>query len=493
MLSALFPCVLAFVAAVNPSCAQSYYPARPPAVPLAVRSPYTNAWSSTFGGGALNTNGVIFWPGNPLGWEGIVAVDGISYEWLGTGRLNLPTMDDLKAATPMTVFYDSQSSNFTFTAGPVELTASFLSPVLPRDLCRTSIPLSYLTVSVRSTDNGTHAVQLYNDINGQWISYEQNVTLQWNMYSGSTSTNGTKTSGNSSAPYTWLYSLQKPYLFGEENDFPQWGNFTYSSALGDAQNMTYGSGYSADIRYQFINTHNLQNKVDGDFRGSGDQEPVFAFAHSLGSVTGTLSSAVTYTLGSVQSPVMRYITPSGIVSLDPWWSRCYGDLFSMIDFHYNDLSQSQQLASQWESQLRGDVHGYYAANGGVAAPPYSNSTMTNATSQIIFDSNDAYGYLDTNNYTGVAVPGVEEDQAYYSIVALSTRQIMGAYVLAIPPEGQNSTDPLMFQKEISSDGNVNTVDVMCKQPGPLRYVYLAHCCRPCNAFLPLRESKPAEI
>jgi len=39
----------------------AYSPVRPPAIPLAVRSPYTNAWSSTVNNGTLNTNGVIFW------------------------------------------------------------------------------------------------------------------------------------------------------------------------------------------------------------------------------------------------------------------------------------------------------------------------------------------------------------------------------------------------------------------------------------------------
>lgn len=42
----------------------SYTPVRPPAIPLAVRSPYTNAWSSTVDNGTLNTNGVILWLGN---------------------------------------------------------------------------------------------------------------------------------------------------------------------------------------------------------------------------------------------------------------------------------------------------------------------------------------------------------------------------------------------------------------------------------------------
>ncbi|KAK5239235.1 hypothetical protein LTR40_014711, partial [Exophiala xenobiotica] len=41
---------------------------------------------------------------------------------------------------------------------------------------------------------------------------------------------------------------------------------------------------------------------------------------------------------------------------------------------------------------------------------------------------------------------------------------MGAYVLTVQPDLTDNTtnpdEPLMFQKEISSDGNVNTVDVM---------------------------------
>ena len=74
--------------------------------------------------------------------------------------------------------------------------------------------------------------------------------------------------------------------------------------------------------------------------------------------------------------------------------------------------------------------------------------------------------MNPNNFSGIAIPDVQEAEAYYAIVALSARQVMGAYILAVPPtgacvnNGANTSEPLMFQKEISSDGNVNTVDVM---------------------------------
>ena len=133
----------------------------------------------------------------------IVTVDGVSYEYLGTGSQNLPTLSNLQSAVPRSVSYDSQYSNFTFGAGPVEITASFLSSVLPTDLCRTSIPLSYLTTSVRSLDGSPHSVQFYSDVNGAWAAFESNATLQWNLYQGSSPVNGSNTTTSGSNIYSW--------------------------------------------------------------------------------------------------------------------------------------------------------------------------------------------------------------------------------------------------------------------------------------------------
>ena len=85
----------------------------------------------------------------------------------------------------------------------MEITASFLSAVLPKDLCRTSIPLSYLTTSVRSLDNSGHSVQFYSDVNAAWVAYESNVTTQWTFYEGSTPANGSINATNSSSIYSW--------------------------------------------------------------------------------------------------------------------------------------------------------------------------------------------------------------------------------------------------------------------------------------------------
>jgi hypothetical protein len=127
-----------------------YSPLRPPAVPLAVRNPYTNVWSTTDNGTTLNSRTPIFWTTEPVGWEGIAVVDNIAYEYMGSTNRELPTEAQYISAVPLGVSLDSQYSNFTFQAGPVTIEASFLSPVTPKDVCRSSIPLSYLTTTARS-------------------------------------------------------------------------------------------------------------------------------------------------------------------------------------------------------------------------------------------------------------------------------------------------------------------------------------------------------
>jgi preprotein translocase subunit SecB len=61
--------------------------------------------------------------------------------------------------------YTSTKSMFTLNIeGKVEMVVTFLSPVIPDDLMRSSLPQSYMDVDVHSTDGNEHTVQLYTDI-----------------------------------------------------------------------------------------------------------------------------------------------------------------------------------------------------------------------------------------------------------------------------------------------------------------------------------------
>ncbi|KAI1505194.1 hypothetical protein F5X99DRAFT_431333 [Biscogniauxia marginata] len=450
----------------------SYSPVRPPAIPLAVRSPYTSVWSSTAGRSTLNSQTPVFWTGDHVGWEGIVVVDGNAYEYMGDAIHDLSELSYFNSSVPQDVKFDSQFSNFTFTAGPVRVTASFFSPVTPKDVCRSSIPLSYLTTSVQSNNGQPHHIHFYSDINSGWLGINNDAQIYWDLYKGVIPVNST---GNSTNPneeiFTWIQERKGSYTFGEASDFPQWGNLSYTTSPLGAANFSYQSGYASTVRLGFLNNLILNNNVIPGFYGSGNRQPVFAFAHDFGIVS---QASARYTVGSIQNPIVRYIHTDGVSNLKPWWQKCYGDLHTMIKFHWDDFYSVHDLAYAFESQLRSDVNAFYEIN---EPPTYSNCTveepmiLTNGTDQYgqqyEFDPNSAYGFVEPTNGTGIAIPFVSEVEEYYAIVALSARQVMASYVYAVPPTREPATgtpsdtdDPLMFQKEISSNGNINTVDVL---------------------------------
>ncbi|RYO80743.1 hypothetical protein DL762_007491 [Monosporascus cannonballus] len=461
----------------NSNGVPNYSPLRPPAIPLAVRSPYTNVWSTTSGGSTLNSLRPTFWPGDPVGWEGIVTVDKVSYEYMGAAVQDLPFLPSFKSAVAQDVSFDSQYSNFTFLAGPVRVTASFFSPVVPRDTCRSSIPLSYLTTAVESTDGRPHRVGFYSDVDAAWIDEQSDDAITWDLYKSIVAVSG---AGNAiTSPddlYSWIYQRKVQYVFGEQRDFPQWGNFSYSTSPMGATNFSFQSGHATSVRFGYVNRWFLADNVAPAFRGFGSRAPVFAFAHNFDSVT---NASVRYTIGSIQDPVVKYLHRGGLAALTPWWKKCYGNLHEMIHFHWDDFDDARALGNAFEAQLKADVNAFYE---GVEAPVCRSSTSSDnpwkadGTDQYgqeyVHGSDTAYGFPGTDSGSGVAVPLVSEAESYYAIVALSARQVMGAYVYAEPPEdpcglagssgggARAAGDPLVFQKEISSNGNTNTVDVL---------------------------------
>ncbi|CAK7198373.1 hypothetical protein SEUCBS139899_001034 [Sporothrix eucalyptigena] len=501
-----------------------YSPGRPPSVPLAVRSPYLSAWLTTAGNTTLNSGSATFWSGIPLGWDGLVAVDNVTYEYLGTGAQSLQRITGIvEPARPQSVRYDMHYSNFTFLAGPVEIAASFFSPVTPRDVCRTSIPLSYLTTTVRVLDNQTHAIRVYSDVNDAWIRRQRASPLLWDLtqdvntvpINGSTGgvtvntnssvhTNSSQSSlGTSTAPYTWTLQQSIPYPMAEDSDMAQWGNFTYSTAALDGARVSYANGDPVVIRYGFVTQRTLPSVQHRDYASYAGRESVFAFAHDFGRVKQEVS--VRYSIGSIQTPAARYLYYGGVAKLRPWWHTCYGeDTASLVRFHWHDFEEVSRLAAKVTAKLKMDIAEYYGeeattgdsrnstARAGPLQALFPNTTSTSTTlttttttstttpgrtaaaptstnaayGAYIFDPNTAYGFLSAHdNTTGVGVPGVSEAEALYAIVALSARQVMGAYIYTIPPTAAAASDsatiePLVFQKEISSDGNLNSIDVI---------------------------------
>lgn len=103
---------------------------------------------------------------------------------------------------------------------------------------------------------------------------------------------------------------------------------------------------------------------------------------------------------------MDYASARGPTMMRPLWRSWFSSVQELLTFHYNDFANAKALASDYSIQL----------------------------------AKDAY------------LSGADD---YVDIVALSARQVMGATSFSGTPD-----DPILFLKEISSNGNFQTIDVI---------------------------------
>ncbi|KAF7340199.1 DUF1793-domain-containing protein [Mycena venus] len=369
-------------------------PFNPPSIPLAVRTPYLNTWLPQGQGVALNDAWPSFWAGQITAWSGFVKVDGKSYSFLGAPVVDGSPFDK---ATQKSFTFTSTQSIFVLSAGPVDVTVTFLSPVEATDLVKQSIPLSYMHVSVASTDGASHSVQVYSDISGEWVSGATEWDIQW-----STTTTDI---------LSHQISLVSPAKYEEVNDHSQYGTWYYS--ILNSKGATAQIGRDVVVRGQFLNNSVLSTVKDNNFRAISDSWPVFGLAKDLGKV-GSTAAAVTYAIGHIRDPAIKYVLAGNVKQERSlyFWSK-FSTAQQLISFFLNDYNTALATANALDKKVQTDA--------GKISPDYAG------------------------------------------IVELSIRQSLTANELTISKNafGQwNTSDVLYFMKEISSDGNTNTVDVM---------------------------------
>ncbi|KAF8205102.1 DUF1793-domain-containing protein [Pholiota molesta] len=380
-------------------------PFNPAAVPLAVRSPYLSAWLPQGAGAALNDVWPTFWNGQIVGWAGFVKIDGQPFSFLGAP--NVPGATFSKAVQKSFTFTSTQSI-FVLSAGPVDITLTFLSPVEPTDLVKQSIPFAYMAVSAASTDGASHSVQVYSDISAEWVSGDGSLTVNW--------------STNADSVITHQVQLASQIPFTEINDHTQSmvKYDIYAAADGSAffstlstAATTYQTGADVVVRAQFINNGQLGNTQDTNFRAISNNWPVFGLSHDLGTIESA-TAPVVFSVGHVRDPALQYIVANGAMQMRSlyFWSQ-FSCTSAVISSFLGDYSNALIRAQAFDNQVASDAN------------------------KISAD--------------------------YASIVALSIRQAIGAIEITLSKNSNgsfNTSDVIVFMKEISSDGNVNTVDVI---------------------------------
>ncbi|TVY48886.1 Glutaminase A [Lachnellula occidentalis] len=357
--------------------------------------------------------------GAVTGWTGLIKVDGTSYTWMGQPKIS----DVFPTNVEQTSFeYTSQRSTFIMNvAGKVSMNVTFISPVAPKDLKRQSIIGSYLQVTVASTDGASHSVQLYADttagIRAQLALFlntltilQRDITCRCTLHSG----------GRKHFEFHTTDKLT-PYSFSNQNnvashkswrqtqsefndDFPDdgahWGNWYWSTAA--TPSLTSQSGGHETVRGNFLKDGKLPNTQDSNYRAISDNFPVFAFANDLNNVGNTPITTL-YTIVHAQQNAIKFDGADGIVSLPSLWTSYFDSDLAMVEFLYKDYSK-----------VDGSIDHVFAV-----------------------DSLAAGG------------------QNYLTITSLSARQAFGAAQLC-----GTTSKPYLFLKEISSDGNIQTVDVI---------------------------------
>ncbi|GAA5984710.1 hypothetical protein JCM11641_002159 [Rhodosporidiobolus odoratus] len=432
----------------------------PIVVPLAVRGPYLGAYLTGRKEKDLTRMDPHFWTTESLGWQGLLRVDGVTCNWMGNLTEWTPCeTTELHHTTAETTFV------LTPPTSTVSLTASFLSPVTPADLFRQSLPFSYLSLSVSSLDGQPHQVEVYSEINGLWLADEEHEEMEWESIEGDESDwVGLELRLKNQRPFEEAYK-DAPWGGGEviSTDRILHGEVFYAAQTSSSAGLspvrtTWSAGSDAmATRRKFASSGVLSSRSNTTsprpIRTRSDtntsrvlDEPVFALAHSFGSIspsTPLAERSALLAIGHVRDPLVKYMTSDlsttsrgpddqprpgeRTIFLRPLWASTLPSTSQALSFFFSDYPTQKKLSDEFNNKLYRDA---------------------------------------------VKVDGKE----YADVVSISTRQVFMA-MEAVWDESEEGVrgeaglevyspvtgkpiPAMVMLKEISSNGNVQTIDVI---------------------------------
>lgn len=200
-----------------------------------------------------------------------------------------------------------------------------------------------------------------------------------------------------------------PTVIGETNEYPSWGT-AFMAAVSSAS-LSTRIGSDSSNRTQGVSAVKLDESVDAKMpRAINNQWPVLGMKFDLGQVTAP-TSPVVLVLGHARDPGVRYLG----TTISPLWKEYYASFEAMAAAALDDAAAARTRADALDQKV-----------------------MTDA----------------------VAVGG----DKYAALCDLTLRQAMGGTELV-----GKKDKPWMFLKEISSNGDMQTVDVI--YPASPAYLY----------------------
>jgi hypothetical protein len=302
---------------------------RPPAVPLITHDPYFSIWSTADG---LADRPTSHWTGTPHPMSALVRVDGRASRIMGHLPADVPVLSQRSVTLlPLRTIY-------VFEGLGIELTLTFLSPMLPHDLELVSRPASYVTFQARATDGRAHDVGVYFDASSQIAVNSPNQPVTWDA------------SRDGDLQSMRVGSSAQPVLAKDGDNLRiDWGHLYV--AVPKASGTTTRIARDIDAQRSFVSTGTLSGADEADApRPVDDRTPVLAVAFALGSVS--------------KQPVSRHV----IVAYDdewsveyfgerlrPWWRRNGADAAAMLRAAEGDYARLVTASEAYDTALMRDL------------------------------------------------------------------------------------------------------------------------------------------
>ncbi|KAB7727656.1 DUF4965 domain-containing protein [Rudanella paleaurantiibacter] len=256
---------------------------------------------------------------------------------IDVGLVSPAEVPTLTKATQTDVKVTATQTEYTFTAGPVDLKVNFLSPLLLEDLEVVARPVTYVTFNARARDGKAHKVEVFFGESGAVAT--------------NTAGQGVVTDAGQSGNLRWLKvgTQDQPVLKKKgDNVRIDWG-YAYL-AVPNGAGMQLATGSLESLKQAFAESGKLPAGALGGKKGAAAE----------------LALAVNLPMGSVGAkPVQKYLMLAydDLYSvqyfgenLRPWWRRdgktTMNELLQTAGKEYNQL---RQKSTAFDAKLRADA------------------------------------------------------------------------------------------------------------------------------------------
>ena len=289
---------------------------RAPAIPLVVHDPFMSVWLAA---DELTSAATTHWTGKHQGMSGLIRVDGTAFRFLGNDRSGTQA-SALKQVdcriTPLRTIVRMEG-------GGIALELTFTSPLIPEDTELLGRPVTYVDMTVVSTDGSSHEVELYLDFGAEWAVGEEETEIVW----------GRQRAGAVEALFLGAASQRPLWRSGDELQI-DWGYLYVSQKPGTGSGSAFGD--LRTLRQSFV--------ADGDVALRDDvreERPIRMPATSQGR-----GLALSEKLTASASPA----TWNVLIHYDQVWAATYFDRRLRPFWSRNGESSIGLVARCWDER-----------------------------------------------------------------------------------------------------------------------------------------------